>query len=334
MSAALSSLSDGSERPKRRPVADRRLIQMRLRISQPLLKSIQRVRPSAQQLALLEQCLPLGENLFPQAGKVVVFKMGHNILHGKIRLPVFLEREQQNQLIFVVIPRAVFALFRGDHAFLFIKAQAPAWSAPAAAQPRRFYKTSWFLPLPAFPNMQRRRTQQKRNRRADGVDHHIDGAWASPVGKTLMKFIAGRIGRADDQRRPRRMLCAAQPKARAPTAKRAPHIPPCARICARPSPAHPRESTPPSARPNTKVSAFSIISVTKPLCSPETSPGMADIIKIKTIQAAHRAHAANFLIRKPLFIHPFGFMIAQSIEKRKNPTPIRPVRKPKLAKNA
>lgn len=52
-----------SEQPKRRPVADCRLIQMRLRISQPLLKSIQRVRPSAQQLALLEQRLPLGENL-------------------------------------------------------------------------------------------------------------------------------------------------------------------------------------------------------------------------------------------------------------------------------
>ena len=182
--------------------------------------------------------------------------------------------------------------------------------------------------------MQRRRTQQKRNRRADGVDHHIDGAWASPFGKTLMKFIAGRIGRADDQRRPRRMLCAAHGKRVRPQPEEHrifPHVRAFAhdqlqRIHGNPPPA--------VCAPNTKVSAFSIISVTKPLCSPETSPGMADIIKIKTIQAAHRAHAANFFIRKPLFIHPFGFMIAQSSEKRKNPKPIHPVRKPKLAKNA
>lgn len=61
-----------SEQPKRRPVADCRLIQMRLRISQPLLKSIQRVRPSAQQLALLEQHLPLGENRSrrPEGGRL------------------------------------------------------------------------------------------------------------------------------------------------------------------------------------------------------------------------------------------------------------------------
>ena len=137
-----------SEQPKRRPVADCRLIQMRLRISQPLLKSIQRVRPSAQQLALLEQRLPLGENLFPQAGKVVVFKMGHNILHGKIRLPVFLEREQQNQLIFVVIPRAVFALFRGDHAFLFIKAQRLRGQPQQPRNLADFIKRHGFRPSP------------------------------------------------------------------------------------------------------------------------------------------------------------------------------------------
>ena len=113
-----------TEHVKKRPLAERRLVQMALRIGQPRLKRAERLRAAAQQRALFQQHIPPRERLPPQAGKIVLLeKMRDDILHREIRLPVFFERQQQDELILVVIARAVFALFRGDDPLLLIKAK-------------------------------------------------------------------------------------------------------------------------------------------------------------------------------------------------------------------
>ena len=90
--------------------------------------------------------------------------------------------------------------------------------------------------------------------------------------------------------------------------------------------------------PSTKASALSTSSVTKPLCAPETSPDISDIIKITIIQRTQSAHAAAFFIPPTLSLSSsVGIIIAQGGGKRKPRKPFcraKIRRAPKLAKNA
>jgi len=52
--------------------------------------------------------------------------------------------------------------------------------------------------------------------------------------------------------------------------------------------------------PKQKETTLKTIFVTVPLCSPETSPGMADMPKITPIHRIHNAHESTFFIKTPL----------------------------------